>query len=379
MKKSSQRGFTLFELLIVLTVMGLIIVTLSTVYLSYTRGLVESKTEESLGIIISSLGEFQSRTGRYPCPADPTLTSSDALYGFERCVGGITTTGRNADGIGGGDTVLIGSIPFKTMSDPDGDPLTDDGITDIRLVGDHTKDGYNNYLTYAITQNLTNVATFNEDWGAISIVDEHDNTVIAPLDSANFVVVSHGEDGKGAYTSDGVIAEPCGTTTFPMGTAPNPVRNEDENCNNDAIFLSGLQYDSAQFQNDDSIRFLISMTAPVFWNYTGPNQVMNSNPGFVGVGTDVPEERLHIDGDLTATTVYAESLCDAEGDDCMPIEVLGGDDPNMDCGPGRVVVAIENNQVSCVDPTINSITGTCPAGEVIYAISNTGNIRCRPP
>lgn len=368
-------GFTIFELSIVIILFGVLILIAMGLFSRYYRAVKEHKTKISLETIEASLFEFQARMGRYPCPADSTLLSSNPQYGIEKCVGGVTTTGRDANGDSIPDNILIGSIPYKTMIDPDGDVSTEDGVTSISLTDIHTKDGWNNRLTYAVSENLTNLITFSEDFGAISIVDEYNQSVVIPEGSAHLVLISHGENGRGAYSTEGELISTCGTV---LPSPPALFKDDRENCNNDDIFISGLKNDHVDYTYDDKVKFLNVKTS-VFWVYTGPNQVMNSNPGFVGVGVENPEERFHVDGDLASTFIYANSICDGAGENCMPIETIGGDVPSMTCGGDQVAVGIEKNRILCEDLIVNSTLNSCPSGEVMVGISNKGSVKCSVP
>jgi hypothetical protein len=72
-------------------------------------------------------------------------------------------------------------------------------------------DGWNHRYTYAVTVPLTNASTFDNDEGAITIRDINDNTVING--TAHYVLLSHGEDGKGAYSTGGGQFMACNSTS----------------------------------------------------------------------------------------------------------------------------------------------------------------------
>lgn len=400
---AAQRGFTLIELAIVVLVSGLFMATFASFYAVEMKHAKHRKTAESIAAVGIAIDEFRARTGRFPCPADRTLTRADANYGVETlqpgggCViggGVVRTTGRDTDLVGGGDDVAIGMVPIRTISSR---------LRNTSLSEENILDGWGNRLTYAVSESMTVSSTLSDFRGAIDIVDEFDQSVVNPAGSAQVAFVSHGENGRGAYTAEGRLVRPCTTgvvVTPPPGTLT--LVSEIENCNDDATFLNGLRRTEDNNYNDDVAGYHITKSSSP-WRYTGavtvetedpadpadPDgprattllyQIANANTGgYVGFGTDSPEEQLHFASSVRAQSVQASQICDADGNTCMPIDVLAGESPDMTCPAGQAVRSISENRVQCA-PITFSISGaqTCPAGEYIYAVSNLGRIFCRP-
>lgn len=108
-------GFSLVELAIVMLVSGILIAGAAKSYIIYQGGEKYKQTLETMDTIEAAFNEFVARQARYPCPAPLTAGPGDADFGKEDCAGAISTTGRDADGDGVADTILIGTIPFETL------------------------------------------------------------------------------------------------------------------------------------------------------------------------------------------------------------------------------------------------------------------------
>jgi type II secretory pathway pseudopilin PulG len=399
MAYKNNDGFTLIELSFVVILLGLSMITVVSALKMYTIGSHEQRTYDAMVIARGALGEFQAYNGRYPCPADPTLSPSHEDYGFEDCDGpniADVEGGRPVDASLDRDgRILIGALPFATLQNLREDPDII-GIRDAPLVENHATDAWGNKLTYAVSKDLTRRASFHHGLGAIDVRDERDLPVLSEESTAHIVMVSHGQNGRGAYTRGGVLVEPCFTGTYEdedeNPDLPPPTGgfrlNERENCDNlNHIFLSGLRYDQERLINDDIVLFMTN-SASSLWQYTNLGAVANTNIGNVGIGTQTPTATLHIDGDLRAEKLHARIFCDDVGR-CMPASVIAGEDPNMRCSnPGEAIVAIDkkagsdNITVTCEQAFPNSIETLpktiCDSGQVMVGVSNIHGVICAP-
>lgn len=402
-----EKGFTLVELAIVLVIFGFLVTIATGAFVMTTGNRGADVTKESMKVSRTALMEFLLRFDRYPCPADPALGPGNPNFGREVCgppLGGVTLTtagARDADGVGGPDEVLIGSIPFATMLDPDGNPATEDGITQAYNFAEvYTVDGWGSKLGYAVTRKLTAPATYRDDYGAIDVEDENQRSLVTPPKTAHYVMFSYGENARGAHDKSGAAVSLCPGSLIPTPPpSPMPVTtsvNELENCNNNAIFLSGLINKSQYSYNDDILLFQTTQVTQL-WNmiggYKDPNwggpvaaapdilQAVNMNTGDVGIQTNTPAQKLDVNGDVLSTgRMRVNRFCPRNGNTslCMEPEVLGGSDPNMTCSAGKVITSIDHNQVHCA----NVVGGgsprnkSCPAGEFIVGITNLGNLVC---
>ncbi len=363
----------------VLIIFGIVILAATRAFTFYNLNRNQSEMFAALDNSRSALVEFRNNNRRYPCPADITLTRGDPLYGQEDCTLTPTATGRDTDGVGGPDNVLIGSVPFATIS-PDN--------FYNELSESLTIDGWGRKITYAVTQRSTVALTFNESQGAISIEDENQRTVIDPPGSAHIALVSHGDNGRGGFTTAGKLVEGCALTITP-GPPPVPppvltALSETENCDGDATFFSGLRNTTEGSYNDDRIQFLV-VTPPTIWSYSAVDQIFNTNPGNVGIGVEDPRERLHIDGNLKAETIRAIRFCNEDRGDCVPPSYIGGSEPAMKCPqPDQAIIAIGEDPVTllprvyCGTPLSTPNTGTCVRG-YMTGLTSQGTILCTPP
>lgn len=397
MKKVERNGFTLTELALVLMMFGIVSTIILQTLKTYRYEMIADETEEALSMTESAMREFRSMEGRYPCPANPALGPGDALYGREDCSMGDTPAapGVDRDGVNGDDRILIGAVPFNTLLDPEDDGFAgtdndndgydddEDGIKDVLYVERMTMDAWKRKLTYAVSKNLTNTMTYNDQFGAIGVVDEHNQNVLQRENSAHFVIVSHGENGYGAYTREGNPVEFCNAlyVALPPSHPDYEVKafnkDEQENCNGTFKFLNGIRVNKENSYNDDFIR-VSSTTVTDFWQRSGLSSVYNKNPGYVGIGTDLPTEQFQVTGNIKAEGIRSNVFCDGGADNCMNTEVIAGS--GMDCdNPGEVAYAVENNDVVCASPFTTPVVGTCPAGEFMIGISNISGVICAAP
>ncbi|MBK9562789.1 MAG: type II secretion system protein [Micavibrio sp.] len=397
-----NRGFTTIELAIVIVIFGMMMMGVMTAFQFYTMEQREERTQTAFKVSQASVQAFLGNKRHYPCPASPTAEQGSDEYGREqrdaatgKCLqisDEFSTTTRDQDNRGDLDVVLVGSVPFKTMLDPDDDGSQEDKVTTgIPLTDASTYDGYGRRLTYAVTEALTDPARYNDASGTILVVDEHnqplvevnedlnDNQTLDPGEDVNnnnkldpglyahFALISYGENGRGASMPNGTKVEDCPSSVpSAIPSVPQTGVHEIENCNPTwGKYLSGLHYASDPSYNDDTVKFLISQTSGL-WTYVPGtnNKIMNTNGGNVGFGTEAPSEKLDINGRLHADFLNADKYCDInEKNLCMNAAALGGDLPTMKCAPGEVITGIEDNRVHCTPAFDGSFTaGACPAG-----------------
>lgn len=394
--KDRQGGFTLIELALVMIISGSFMAAAAVAFTNYTIQKRVEHTKESMAVVKTAMSEFRSLTGRYPCPAPLTAAPGDATYGVEDCTpdASFIVEGRDAnmDGQTSDDQVFIGAIPVVTIMQTNQDAL---------LPHKNVIDGYGNKFTYVVSARLTVGGSYNDFYGAIYMVDEHDNSLTRPDGSAHMAVISHGENGRGAYTRDGQLFAGC-TSGVPTETPPATAtdKSDTENCDGDATFMNGLRRTDRFSMNDDFSDFAISKsTAP--WKYTGAiviptnipvdpsnpsgpkkvqviNQISNANVGGrVGFGTADPDTELHFSSSIRAHSIRAAEICDAGGTDCMPIETLAGNVADMTCPSGQAVVEISNNKVTCGNIPYSYTESSCLDTQMMYGISNLGKVLCK--
>lgn len=419
---SKRHGFTTIELAIVIVISGLMFTGLLSVYQTYKFDLGYKKTVQHAEILESSLKEYLWTYNAYPCPADPTLLPTDPDYGVSvRC--GLGDGGndcsiqrpalenaptiesnvtcaeslvdRNNDGIN--DMVLIGAFPFKTLSDA--------GISDFyREV--YAFDGYDMRYTYAVSANMAAPASHSRStmvsphFGAITVVDENGEQVTEPPNSAHYVIVSHGENKRGAYSPAGVQNQNCIFSTLILdgiddptipGNAAAGLSLEIENCDhiitnaaddNDAAFRKAIRSKNEGNPSffDDIVYYKFNFETSLWQNAL--NSAMNrqyqyaTNLGNVGIGNGLttPAAKLHVGGDvmiekrIESQNGFCDPSVPREGNipawmttppECMRAEFIAGN--TTSCDPNEVAVAIAQNGLIC-EPLFNAGTPNFPGG-----------------
>ncbi|WP_234838866.1 type II secretion system protein [Sinorhizobium meliloti] len=246
-----QHGFSLIELAIVILVGGLLLSTMSSALLIYMRSNEIKVTIQRMVEIDDALQQYLSLNGNYPCPASRTADVNSATFGTQlatNCAAGgagVATAPGTA-----GRVVAIGAVPTRTINLPD----------------DYGSDAWGRRLTYAVTALQTVRGTYSRDIGAISITaDTAATSVITPAGSAHYVILSHGPDGIGAYSFNGILGSACNTAAL-----------DGENCDDNAGFrrtlLTATASGAAHF--DDLVRFRASS---VFGDPIPPGAVMSFN------------------------------------------------------------------------------------------------------
>lgn len=238
--RTPTAGFSLIELTIVMTIVGLLLATAASAMTIYQKRKILDATRDAAAELTTALTAFAEDNGRLPCPAPRDATPDSANYAKESCASGtvIQTAGaRDTDGNGTKDPVLIGTVPTRTLN-----------VADSKML-----DGYHNRFSYAVTKALTVRATFTKDRGAIAIVDLQNNPKVTPPGSAGFLIVSHGSDEIGAFTRSGVLVSPCTGNTRDV-----------ENCDDDSTFIDTLDISTADGPNhyDDYAHYEAKLPVP---------------------------------------------------------------------------------------------------------------------
>ncbi len=413
---SPDNGFTLLEIAVVLVISGVFMVAAAQFVKLYGITVKHDTTVENAEMTQAALREFRVLEGRYPCPADPTLSPNNANYGLERCrafaAGGFDpdhctnvplniscfdenspSFSRDGDGNGVIDVVTQGVIPFRTLYDT---------VVSTPYREVHKKDGYGQLFTYAVTEHMTDSNIHNTDHpfnprtGAVSVLDENRINLTTPADSAHYILLSHGDNGRGGYTQQGEQVDNCLVSVLPPPAPPSlpapgvngaGIQLEIENCDaNDAIYIKGLRSmaDNANFY-DDMLFYASTGLVPIWRQSLAAGTdtwLYNTNLENVGVGTDAPTHQLHIAGNLrvegaTLGTQYCINGSDGTVD-CLNPDALAGDISAMRCAnPTQVAYAIHENTLLCRDVDWTPVQGTsCPAGQFMNGFSNLGRIRC---
>lgn len=208
---SRSTGFSLLEIAVVLVIVSLLIaagVGMTTAVLDGAR---IRTTRQNLESVKLALQAFISRNGRLPCPAVENLPRSDENFGIEATTAGTCTGTTDLPGLAGPpaiDSAKRGVLPWKSLG----------------LNSDASTDGWGNQFTYLVTTTATS-KTFDTVSGMRGSLYVHSaspvvvglpptgNQVNACSISANdnvcnkaavVVVISHGRNGQGGYTTAGL-------------------------------------------------------------------------------------------------------------------------------------------------------------------------------
>lgn len=421
-KKTTQHGFTLIEMCIVLLIIGILIAPAISIYNQYETSRKIEQTNNALKDTANNIEGFLTNYGRYPCPAPADAVPGDIDYGYEECGAstGIQVVASNraaSDFPASNNNVLIGSIPFRTLN----------------LQETQVNDGYGNRLTYAVTQVQTDIQTYRPNLGGISLIDNASPaaSVITPPDTAPFAIVAHGDANDGAVSYSGTT----------IGTCASGLTLDVENCNNDSTFLVS---DKTQ-EYDDNVVYASGVGA-LPWQYqnitrqdihlkVGSSNVVTGEANLTSLAMPDPTTLptgLEIRNDLgeeptTEGVLLTERELDLNGNpingsgaivtneicvdptNCFSPRIFGGnagvdapvgtpvveinsgatygnislDDsatPELEGGriycPGnQVMTGIANGQALCTDV----VTLSCPTGESMRGIDTDGKIICEAP
>lgn len=201
-------GFTLVEIAMVLMIIGLLLGGLLPTISSQIEQQQRNKTRKQMDEIRDALIGFTLINGRLPCPADGTTDSNNS--------GNESTAGS---GVALTCTLTKGVLPWKAL-------------------GTDEADGWNRRFTYRVTANyadgadgtaascsITTGVSFQICSSAnLNVLSTSGGSTVAANVPA--VVVSHGNNGLGAYPFNG------GTQ---IGTATG---DESENADDDNTFVS---------------------------------------------------------------------------------------------------------------------------------------------
>lgn len=192
----NQTGFTLLEMAIVLVIVGLLMGGLLMPLSAQVEQRRISETQKTLDEINQALLGFAIAKKYLPCPADPTTPSGAANAGQARTFAAGSCSGGNS-----------GVLPWATL-----------GVSET--------DAWGNRFGYRVTMSFANpVTVFNlTSSGDATIRATSGGTPVASAIPA--VIVSHGKNGSGAYSTAGIQL------------AVSTDTDELENSNNDVNFVS---------------------------------------------------------------------------------------------------------------------------------------------
>lgn len=188
-----NQGFSLLELAVVVSIVAIILAPLISLFTLYETKRKLEITRENMAVVNAALAEFFMSKKRLPCPAPAGLGFRNAGFGVA----------QNCTGVGA--TVVTGALPVR-----DKDPSTPNVLDEaLDIPAARTLDGFGHQMTYAVTERMANpVLTYNPADAQIEVHDETDTPVPGALRKP-YVIVSHGQNGRGARTASGALVRPC--------------------------------------------------------------------------------------------------------------------------------------------------------------------------
>lgn len=197
-----NKGFSLVELSVVLTIIGLTLGSALTLATKKTEADKIEETNEKMDIIEQAINLHLINKQRIPCPSDASLDYSEVKWASEQTpsTGGCATVNYSSG------NVYAGGFPAFNQSIAGENPYH-------ALPIDIGKDGWGRHFTYAVdyrfaNNSITNPACDSDvgdicfkfiDSGSITINDASGNPITT---EAVYVLISHGRNGKGAWAGD---------------------------------------------------------------------------------------------------------------------------------------------------------------------------------
>lgn len=236
-----EDGLSLIETALLLLILSLLLLpVLEMIKLRQTAAR-QNNTQGHLATVTSALHQFALRNGRYPAPAHRNLAATDANFGRE-----VPFSVSATPLCGGGDALMCRTLGRDTTIDADSSPdfvlIGDVPIAALGLEPQAMLDGFGTKFTYAITAHLTNDAFFDENTGAIRVIDASGNNHDGTDGNAHFVLVSHGADQRGGFSISGMLVSTCG--------GGGVFAKDHDNCNNDGVFNTNAAPFTTEFGTD---------------------------------------------------------------------------------------------------------------------------------
>ncbi len=198
-RRKKKTGFTLIELAVVMTIMGILIASFLQFYeIQLEKSRIET-TRKRLDDLRTDLTIYVAAYNKLPCPAsvappsgkaDDEQPASACTEGKEEDRGEIDT--HKTDG---SDLIITGVIPIR----------------DLRLTQEQATDGWGNLFTYVVAKKLTREDGMRGNPpppGSLDIIDAVGRNILDTPGTGRYVIISHGRTGKGAWTAGGT-RRPC--------------------------------------------------------------------------------------------------------------------------------------------------------------------------
>ncbi len=178
-------GFTIVELAVVIAIVALVISTTVTVGVTRIEAQKFRTTDDRMAYLVKAIQAYIDVYGHLPCPADGSLSSTDADFGWGLGSGGVS--GCTASNLLDSGVVVAGAVPVITL-----------GVDPRASI-----DGWDNKITYAVDEALTAPAGFQAN-GSITILNRKSSASPITIETeAVYTLISHGPNGHGAWLAKG--------------------------------------------------------------------------------------------------------------------------------------------------------------------------------
>ncbi|MFN3827405.1 MAG: type II secretion system protein [Micavibrio sp.] len=421
--ENREAGYSLIQIAIGMVILGIFAGTAGHAYVVYTKKKQWQETQQNVQELAEKIDVFRQAFNRLPCPAEMDVARDNADYGDEApsCLAQSVAIGNCQDGICveealdgtnyrlstgvtfttvdraaalANNRVVIGAIPFRLLQ------------VDERK----TYDAYGGRLLYAVTESMTDRGTYNPRNGAIHIVNAQGDSLLDPPGSAPFLILSHGPNQLGSYTTNGSMTEECGGTTldaencfvFDPGTVTlppilplNPPLS---------VFVAEYRSDAQGVNRYDDVIDYFVESEPAKWVRTETNSQDMQAIVEDGVGIDtlnptdalvVPLATFNYDHDNNISTaaiahtaglraensIQAQAFCELDGSNCFDPRRLGGDvAEGMGCtNPGEYMMGIEGGSSGEMGTAICApirVFCTSSSAPVMTGINSSGDPVC---
>lgn len=190
-------GFSLVEMAIVLVIVGLLLGGMLMPLSAQMDQRRNSETQKALDEINQALIGFAVANGRLPCPATATIASGTANAGIEACNGG--TYGNCTQ-----CAAAAGTLPWATL-----------GVSETDAWGWHFSYRVSDFFSQGIAQpfGLGCTPDTTPTKASFALCSPGDNNIcpsstncptITLASNVPAVIVSHGKNGAGGFTSQGI-------------------------------------------------------------------------------------------------------------------------------------------------------------------------------
>lgn len=357
-------GYTLIEMAIAITIVGLLIAPAAAVYSNWLQHQKQQTTLTNVSDLLSALQSYRAKNGSFPCPSGLNVARTNANYGAPvncsyAAMGAAAVGACQASGVcieqsartvfpippkapatlAYQQRVIVGAIPFRVLQIPE----------------KKAYDGYGSRLVYVLTLSMGDPDYVNSANGAITIKDPTlARQLVNPADSAVFAVFSPGPDRVGGWNADGVEFSRC------VGAVGADVTNCNKGFEGGVASVNALLVDgyattapgAAHF--DDYMAYFQSQADPLWRIIPNTQNIQDLTDKSVGIGltpasgildvTDAasvasPNQKLSdgVTNNTDALLVYgtsaagnagaiqADRICDATGANCFDPTVIGGD------------------------------------------------------